>query len=503
MSDCGAIADFLTKNKCSGCSTDGYEQCHGLCDDANYTSQCPACTSKCMATAMFKGGTDTACGGAGDLMGALKSGTVTKAELVASAWHVLRPLFALGHSNPTPPWSHLGALDIYSPETRRLNREAAQQSVVLLKNEPVDGAPVLPLPRQPGLRVAALGYIANNTGNLLSNYHGATPPKGSRLPWISPADALVQLGYNVTYAPSGSINLHGLPPDEHALNESAKIAAASDVAIMFVGLDAGDEHESGDRNQTGDGLGLPGSQEQMIKLVLAAQPRSVVVLVHGGPIAIESAKANAPAIVDAHYPGEQGGLGIVDVLTGAFNPCGRLTTTVYPKAFANRSIYDTGLRSDGGITYMHYDGRFGAPLWEFGDGISYSSFLVEALGSGVVTLTTAALAASPVTFTVTVTNKVGPAGCFSVLGFVSSSHPDAPRNRKLFDYTRVNLAAGGKTVATVQLTAHTGGLVAADGTKSVLPGTYNVSVGDASFTLDLTGEPVVVAPPPPLRFVQT
>merc|ERR1712159_457712 len=113
----------------------------------------------------------------------------------------------------------------------------------------------------------------------------------------------------------------------------------------------------GDRNATGAGLGLPGSQEQLVQAVRQANPRTVVVLIHGGPIAIEWSKAHVPAIIDAHYPGGMGGYGIADVLSGAFNPCGRLTTTIYSKEMANRSIFDTGLRSNGGLTYMHYDGE--------------------------------------------------------------------------------------------------------------------------------------------------
>lgn len=97
-------------------------------------------------------------------------------------------------------------------------------------------------------------------------------------------------------------------------------------------------------------------------------PRTVVVLVHGGSVAIEWAKQHVPAIVDARYPGGMGGYAIADVLAGDFNPCGRLTTTVYPKTFIGRSIFDTGLRSDGGLTYMHYDGKYGNALWTVGDG---------------------------------------------------------------------------------------------------------------------------------------
>ena len=97
-----------------------------------------------------------------------------------------------------------------------------------------------------------------------------------------------------------------------------------------------------------------------------------------------------------------------------------------------------------------------------------------------------------------VTNNGGPGGDFSALGFVNSSHPEAPRNRKLFDYDRVHIAANMSAVLTVRLTAATGALVEADGTLSVLAGDYDISVADVQFRLTLTGPREVVTPAPPL-----
>jgi hypothetical protein len=87
VSDCGAISDFLARNDCSGCKE--VLPTHGLCNDANYSSQCPACTSQCLASKMFAGGTDSACGVAGDVIGALRSGGLLKEALVRSAQRIL------------------------------------------------------------------------------------------------------------------------------------------------------------------------------------------------------------------------------------------------------------------------------------------------------------------------------------------------------------------------------------------------------------------------------
>ena len=144
------------------------------------------------------------------------------------------------------------------------------------------------------------------------------------------------------------------------------------------------------------------------------------------------------------------------------------------------------------------DGKYGAPLWEFGDGISYSRMSAKAHGSAPTTVQTSALASAPVSFSVEVTNEGGPDGCFSALGFISSKHPEAPKNKKLFDYTRLNLRAGESAVATVQLTAATAALVEEDGSSRLLPGSYTIAVAGVNFTVQLAGSPVLVAPAPPL-----
>ena len=507
VSDCGAIADFLVLNDCSGCEgqfpggdpvTGKYLPCHGLCTDANMTSQCPACSSKCIFEKMFAGGTDSACGGEGDKDGATRAGGTTKAQLVASSQRILRVMISLGLINPPDkqPYAHLGKADVATDATRQLNLEAARQSIVLVKNDPAWDEGERALPIKPGMTVAAIGPHAKATAAMCSSYGPPLPKDTSKARVVSPYEALLAAGFNTTYAPGAGIGFVATPV---WLDEAEKLAERVDVAVVFVGLDAGQEHESGDRNATGYGLKLPGDQQELVRRVQQANARTVVVLIHGSPVAIEYAKAHVPAIVDAHYPGAMGGLAIADVLTGAYNPSGRLVTTVYPQSFVNRSIADTGLRSDGGLTYMHYDGSYGEPLWEFGHGLSYSNFTAKPYGHPPPsTATTASLAAGGIAFSVQVTNNGGPEGAFSALGFVNSSHPEAPRNRKLFDYDRASIGVNTSAVLTVHLTAANGGLVEADGTLCVLPGVYHISVADVGFQLTLTGPRVVVTTAPPL-----
>ena len=528
VSDCGAISDFLVNNSCSGCGA--VLPTHGLCSDYNWTDTCPSCESKCMAQHMYGGGTDSACGVVGDQIGAVQVGMVTKAQLTMSTHRILRTMLSVGAglSEEDQPYSKLGESDIDSEATRALNLEAAQQSMVLLQNRPAPSthpgrtavadnndtntidigplAPVLPLPA--GANVAVLGPYSSDSAGMLSNYHPAGPDSTSvnRLRTVS--EEMTLLGYNVSQYDASHINLHGNPPDLRAIGHAASLAGAADAAVVLVGLNAGEECESNDRNRS---LGLTGDQMQLVQAVVLAQPRTAVVLVHGGPLAIEWIKSNVPAILDAHYPGAQGPAAIASVLSGRFNPCGRLTTSIYPGGFADRSIFETDLRADGGITYSHYDGSYGKLLYEFGEGESYSDMRVSPIttspsssSSSTTNLTAstsdvigAGRAGLPLN--VSVTNAAGPAGCFISLGFVSSDHEMAPLNRRLFDYARAaSIAPGTTQTLSVRVTAENLALADPDGTLKLLPGAYRITVGGVNFDMELTGEAKVIQDAPRL-----
>ena len=94
-------------------------------------------------------------------------------------------------------------------------------------------------------------------------------------------------------------------------------------AVLFVGLDETREAENFDR----DGLTLPGLQELLIMEVLKIQPNTVVVMVHGGPVASPAIRDAVPAVLDAFYPGQHGGIAMVDALFGDYNPGGKMPYT--------------------------------------------------------------------------------------------------------------------------------------------------------------------------------
>ena len=161
-------------------------------------------------------------------------------------------------------------------------------------------------------------------------------------------------------------------PDTSGIAAAVAAAKGADVAVLFFGSDQTTEAENFDRLS----LGLVGAQEQLLAAVTAVQPNVVVVLIHGGPIAVESAVASTQvkAIVDAFQPGELGSDAIMDLLDGTTSPSGLMPYTTYLANFTARDIREVDLTADRGTTYWwHTD----PVLYPFGFGLSYSTFTFQ------------------------------------------------------------------------------------------------------------------------------
>lgn len=152
---------------------------------------------------------------------------------------------------------------------------------------------------------------------------------------------------------------------EPSIEKAAEAAKKADAAILFVGTDISVSSEAHDRAD----LQLPGLQKELIRKVYAANPRTIVVLINGGPLAIDWTKEHVPGIVEAWYPGEEGGTAIADVLFGRYNPGGKLPITFYTSIAQLPPFYDYNVRK--GRTYMYLKQK---PLFPFGFGLSYTHF---------------------------------------------------------------------------------------------------------------------------------
>ncbi len=323
------------------------------------------------------------------LPAALRSGGVDRATVIESARRILRTclLHAATHEVARP-----SRTVIASPAHRALAFQAAAESIVLLKNDAVDAAPLLPL--DPGIRhLAVIGRLAAraNLGD-----HGSSrvrPPST-----VSPLQGLREALPGARITTDSGENVRA----------AVAMAAAAETAIVVVGLDQHDEGESvvtggvevgvlgrafdsgllrkllvglahlasrfvrgGDRST----LDLRPSDVQLIRAVAAANPRTVVVLIGGSAILTETWRGDVPALLIAWYGGMEAGHALAGVLTGAAEPGGRLPF-VMPTDLAHLPPWDSAAKS------VVYDDRWGQRLLDaeghraafpFGFGLSYTS----------------------------------------------------------------------------------------------------------------------------------
>ncbi|MGO4593837.1 glycoside hydrolase family 3 C-terminal domain-containing protein [Leifsonia sp. 2TAF2] len=265
-----------------------------------------------------------------------------------------------------------GPLDVEAHHT--LAREAAARSIVLLKNEPVDGEPLLPLTT--GRSIAVIGAFAEKP-----RYQGA----GSSM--INPTrvdDALTAIraaAGEAAYAPGFTLAAEPDPAETARLRDEAVAAAsAADVAVVFAGLPARLESEGYDR----DDIDLPADQLAVIDAVSAANPRTVVVLSNGGVVTVPFTR-RVPAIVEGWLLGQAGGSATADVLFGVVNPSGKLTETIPLRledtpAFLNFPGEEGHVRYGEGlfVGYRWYDARRMEVEYPFGHGLSYTTFGYDA-----------------------------------------------------------------------------------------------------------------------------
>lgn len=327
------------------------------------------------------------------LPGALAKGLLTENDIDRAVRRVLTVRFRLGEFDPAEsvPYTRIPASVIDSHGDLALR--AARESIVLLTNK----NNFLPLDRTKIKTIAVLGPHANTpfmgigyTG-LASNF--VVPLQGIRNR-VAPGTEVIHAAGPESF-PAGRGGGRGaaaaaapppVPADpEPSFAEAVAAAKRADVAILFVGTSAAIEREGLDRTY----LGLPPLQQDLVKRVFAANPRTVVVLMNGGPVAVAWEKENLPAVLDMFIAGQAGGNAIADVLFGNYNPAGRLPYTVYASHEQVPPMEEYDITK--GFTYMYFEGT---PVYPFGHGLSYTTFTYSNLvispsriaGSGQVTV---------------------------------------------------------------------------------------------------------------------
>lgn len=244
----------------------------------------------------------------------------------------------------------------------------------------------------------------------------------------------------------------------------------SDVGIVFLGLNQEVESEGQDRVD----IALPGVQLKLIQALYATRKPIVVVLINGGAVAIEWVKQHIPAIVEAGYPGENGAQAIAEVLFGDYNPGGKLIVTVYPANYVHQvPLTNMSMRAasnNPGRTYRYYTGE---PLWEFGHGLSYTTFKTTWLSSLPATIAPSAV----LSFRVKVQNTGRRAGDEVVLAFVSRNDTNNGPLKQLFGFQRVHLNPGESKEVFFSSSPTTLAVPAKKLQRVVHPGHYKIEIG--------------------------
>jgi beta-glucosidase len=265
------------------------------------------------------------------------------------------------------------------------------------------------------------------------------------------------------------------PPVGVLRQEAVKVAQQADVVVALVGLSPELEGEEmpihvpgfsgGDRTD----IGLPEAQQQLLEALSATGKPLVVVLMSGSALAVNWAEEHAPAILEAWYPGEEGGTAIAETLAGANNPGGRLPVTFYASLDQVPPFEDYSMRNR---TYRYFEGK---PLYGFGYGLSYSTFEYNNLKLSSPQLN----AGDDLTVEAEVRNASGPAGDeVAELYLEFPLQPGAPL-RALRGFRRLHLAPGETQHVTYTVKARDLSMVNDDGEHVVSPGQYNVCVGGA------------------------
>ena len=226
---------------------------------------------------------------------------------------------------------------------------------------------------------------------------------------------------------------------EERMARAVELAKQSDIALIFAGMPEGKETEGSDRKD----LELPGYQNRLIRAVAKANPRTVVVLFAGSPVTLPWVN-EVPAILEAFYPGQEGGHAIVNILTGTTNPSGKLPVTFPVRledtpAFINypggrEVFYGEGIF----VGYRYYDLKAIEPLFPFGAGLSYTTFEY-----GPIQHPARIKAGENLKVTVTIKNSGSQTGKEVVQVYISDLESTLPRPvKELKGFAKVELNPG-------------------------------------------------------------
>lgn len=429
----------------------------------------------------------------------VKAGKVNEEHIDAAVRRILRAKFMAGlFDKPYPDPERLSEV-VHRPEHVALALEVAQESAVLLKND----SALLPLDASKLKSIAVIGPNADQVqyGDYTytrDNRSGVTILQGLR----------DRLGSRVQINYAKGCNITG--SDRSGIAEAVEAASKSDVAVVVLGetsvilsgLGWGvglGENEPRDPFVSGEGYDLtsldpPGVQRELLQAVCATGKPVVLVMVHGRPWSIGWEKDHVPAILEAWYPGEQGGNAIAGILLGDVNPSGRLNCSV-PRSVGHLPVtYDykpsaRGINREPGTPEKpgrDYVFSSPAPLFAFGHGLSYTTFEYNDLKIDNNA------SAKTVKVSVNVRNTGSRDGKEVVQLYVNDRVSSVTTPQKMLKgFDKIELKAGEQKTVTFDLPYDELALWNASMQRVVEPGEFAVMIGRSAEDIALSGSFVV------------
>jgi beta-glucosidase len=309
----------------------------------------------------------------------LAQGRISMQRINDAVRRILRVKFRAGlFENPYAPVAPDKAeAEMLKPDAVAAARKAASRSMVLLQNN----GGILPL--DPSKKTAVIGPLAKNQHDMLGPWWGA----GRDTDAVSIFDGINQQSPGATYAEGCKLS-NTEPPhtdpegcgSDAGFAEAVAVAEAADQVVLALGETREMSGEAAARST----LDLPGRQEELLRAIKATGKPFAVVLLNGRPLALENVVDDAPAILEAWFPGVQAGPAVADVVFGRVNPGGKLPVS-FPRRLGQVPIYynheNTGRPCNPDVKWnsRHRDIPSCSPLFVFGHGLSYTSFEVSNL----------------------------------------------------------------------------------------------------------------------------
>lgn len=449
---------------------------------------------------------------ANDLEEQFRSGKIPESVLDEAVRRILRVKFALGLFDH--PYTEAGPAYTATPEKRKVARKIADETMVLLKNDPVKGGgSLLPLPAK-GKKVALIGPMADDALNLQGAWTVTGDPKnvitlkaalsqrlGNRLLFaagcglLSPKDAAAIKGVTFTGTTSTG-SAEAMADDQKSIAEAVEVARKADVAILALGEPTNwMEGEAASRTT----LGFTGAQQQLLDAVVATGKPVVLVVLAARPLELKWAAEHVPAIVQAWSPGMEAGPAVEDVLFGDVNPSGKLPVS-FPRAVGQEPLYyaqmPTGRPAHGDLSHMphnagekmvsRYMDEENSALFPFGWGLSYTQFnyAQPTIDRAEISLREVGQERkAAVTVSVDVKNSGSVAGAEVVQLYIRNTSASVEQPlRELKGFSRITLAPGETKHVTFPLGFDELSFYNAGLKQTIEPTTYDIWVGGSSLS---------------------